>query len=231
MWYRWLAPVDGRAFLGWMVTSIMGGALPFRPMLWLQAPGSSGKTFLVTDVMARVFGNLFTKSNDATPAGLAGKMQNNSLPFCLDEFEPEKGDEAKWTGILKVIRECTSGDMERLRGSAGNDMTISSQPRSSVFLASIYRPRLSRADDSRFFTIRFSQQKVAHWIKVRDGIEKATSADRMLALRTHIIVNTRAIAMKAREIESELLEFDANLDTREAMIIAALTAGRRRLST
>ena len=230
MAYRWQSPIDGRAFLGWIVSAIVGGALPFRPMLWLLAPASSGKTFLLTNVLSPALRTMLFPLIDASEAGIVSALGGDSLACYLDEFEPRKGQEQKWESILAVVRMATSGDGARLRGSPTNTMTIMHRPRFSMLVASTHRPSLSAADDSRFFTIRLSAQMVDDWPKVRRDVESATDPDKMLALRSYIIRNTANIVNKAQEIEDELLTSVSGISTREAMISGALTAGAGFLS-
>ena len=229
MRYRWLAEVDGRAFLGWIVTSLVGGALPFRPMVWIVAPAAAGKTYLLDHVLGPVLKPCLLALTDASEAGIAGRMGTDSLPCYLDEFEPRRGQESKFESILTIVRSATSGDGGRLRGSAGNAGTVMHNPRFSMLMSSIHRPPLSTADDSRFFTLRLSPHMVKNWPDVRRGIEAATEADKMIALRTHIIRSMASIIRQANSIEDELQAL-GGLTTREAQIIAALTAGAGFLS-
>lgn len=225
MQYRWLADVDGRAFLGWVVSSLIGGALRFRPMLWLLAPASSGKSFLLTDVLTPVLGDTLKPLADATAAGMTMALRNDSLPCYLDEFEPRRGQESKWEDVLAVARIATSGVGARIRGSAANDSATMYQPRFSLLVASVQRPALTTADESRFFTLRLSPRPVADWPKVRAGIWAATNPEKMLALRTHVIRNTARISERAIQIEDELQNNPLGMDTRAMQAVAVLTAG------
>ena len=228
--YRWLAPVDGRAFLGWIVSSIIGGGLPFRPMLWLLAPATSGKTYLLTEILAPVLRSLILPLGSTTEAGLVTAMSGDSMPCYLDEFEPAKGQEHRWESILSLVRMATSGEGARLRGTVGNAATVMHRPRFSMLVASVHRPTLTTADDSRFFTVRFSAKMVHNWPQVRRAIESATDPDKTLAIRSHIIRHAPQILERALDIEDNLLTASQGLSTREAMIIAALTAGAEFLS-
>ena len=60
MGYRWATPNDGRRFLGWLVASLVGGALQWRPHLLLTAPAAQGKTWLLTNVLEPIMGNMMT---------------------------------------------------------------------------------------------------------------------------------------------------------------------------
>ena len=228
--YRFMSLIDARAFSGWIVSSIVGGALDFRPMVWLLAPPSTGKTYLLERVLTPVLYGLVLPMAETTDAGLMTAMASDSLPCYLDEFEPSKGDEQKWTKILDLIRVATGGGGSRLRGTAGNTLVVMHQPRFSILVASTMRMVLSTANESRYFTIRLANNPVDNWPKVRRAIEDSTETKKTAAIRTLIIRNAPAIIDKAKELEDALSVEQSKLGTREIMMIAALTAGAGFLS-
>ena len=220
--YRWETLEHGQAFAGWCVTSLIGGALPFRPMLWLTALPGSGKTFLMSHVLQPLFGNLLTDWANATEAGMAVQTQDTALPAVLDEFEPEPGKERRMQDILGLIRVATSGGAARVRGNAKGGYVMS-RPRFSLLMASVDRPTLSEANAQRITSIRLSAAGVEDWPGVRDALLKAVEPERAAAIRTHIIRNTAHIANHATEIEDEMIAEGA--PTRDAQIRSALSAG------
>ena len=227
MGYRWEKDEHGAAFLGWVVTSIIGGALPFRPMLWLTAPHGTGKTFLLEEVLKNVFGEIVTDLANATEAGMAAVAADASLPCYLDEFEPEKGRERQQQAILGLVRMATSGGGARIRGTADSGFTTV-RPRFSLLMSSIDRPLLKPADHSRITPIRLSLDPVDNWIDVRDRIREATKPERCKVIRTWIIRNAIRIIDSAAVIEDQLIRSGAA--TRDAQIRGALSAGVRFLS-
>ena len=145
MQYRWERDEHGHAFIGWLVTSLIGGALPFRPMLWLTALPGSGKTFLLEKIVNGVFAQVVTDWANATEAGMALQTADTALPAYLDEFEPEPGKERRMQDILGLIRIATSGGASRIRGNAKGGF-VQSRPRFSLLMASVDRPTLSEAN-------------------------------------------------------------------------------------
>ena len=222
MQYRWDREEHGHAFLGWIVTSLIGGALPFRPMLWLTALPGSGKTFLLEQVVNPLFGSLVTDWANATEAGMAAQTSDTALPAYLDEFEPEPGKERRLQDIMGLIRIATSGGASRTRANQKGEF-YQSRPRFSLLMASVDRPTLSEANAQRITPIRLSTKGVENWAAVRDRILKAVEPERSAAIRTHIIRSTAKIARHAKEIEDELIQQEAA--TREAQIRGALSAG------
>lgn len=226
--YRWLNPDVHKAFCGWVVASIVGGVLRFRPHLWLLAPAGSGKTFAIESILGRIFGPMAIHLVDATEASLAARARDDSLPVIIDEFEALTGRDgkAKHDRMMALLRAATSGSGGRSRGNPNApDAVTLTHPRFSAFASSINRPALSDADDSRFLTLRLSPIPVKNWPSVRDAILEATTEERMTALRTLIIRNTAVIRAKALKIEDRLLDEGVGVKTRTAQMHAALTAG------
>ena len=220
--YRWEQLEHGQAFAGWIVTSLIGGALPFRPMLWLTALPGSGKTFLLEHVLNPIFGPLVTAWADATEASMAAQTRDTALPAYLDEFDPDVGRERKMQDILGLIRVATSGGASRSRGNAKGGFT-QVRPRFSLLMASVDRPVLSEANAQRIMPIRLSTAGVKNWPAVRDALLDAVRPEKTLAIRSLIIRNTVRLVRHAREIEDELLAEGAS--TRDAQIRGALSAG------
>ena len=229
MSYRWQHENYGRAFVGWIVSAVIGGALDFRPMLWILAPAQTGKTYLLDRVMHPLLGNMLTPISDTSEAGLAYQMGKDSLPAYIDEFEPGAGmfSAQKWQSVLKLVRQATSGGGQRLRAAVGNQQTgvVTCQPRFSIFLSSIDRPNLSEADSSRFFFIRLRREPVKDWPKLRHEFGKVLKRERCLAMRSHIVRHAARLIDRTRELESLMQQKIQGKSTREYQIIAALTAG------
>ncbi len=226
MAYRWNEAIDGRAFMGWIVSSIVGGALDFRPMGWLIAPASTGKTFLLEKVLTTTLEHMVSAFANATEAALRAVMKSDSLPCYFDEFEPHEGEGQKWGKILNLIRLASGGTDAHIRGTASNKQAIMHRPRFSMLVASRMMPNPSTTDGSHFFTMRLSEEPVVDWPKVRDSILAATTPEKTIAIRTHVIRNTPSILASVNRILDDMSRvFGKKMDMRLSMMTAALTAG------
>ena len=79
MQYRWASPDDGRRFLGWIVAAIIGGALEWRPHLWLTAPVHNGQNL--------AFRQRAETANGRTDGG--NSQCNSSIPRKIHgQFKP-----------------------------------------------------------------------------------------------------------------------------------------------
>ena len=219
--YRWQELEHGKVFIGWLVTSLIGGALPFRPMIWLTASAGSGKSFLLDPVVKGVMGNALMFSGDNTEAGIVEAVKDDSLPIWLDEFEPTLGKEDRQEGIMSLIRQMTSVEAMRVRGGPQKDANVT--PRASMCLTSVHQRHLNEATSQRVVSIRLSREGVKDWPKLRKQIVGAVEPSRTAAIRHRIIEYTPHIVRLAEKFGDTLL---ANgYSTRASQIYGALSAG------
>ena len=218
MGYRWATPNDGRRFLGWLVASLVGGALQWRPHLLLTAPAAQGKTWLLTNVLEPIMGNMMTSVSDATPASISRLTAYSSLPVAIDEAEPSDD----WVvELLKTLRAASSDFGSRVRATADGGVSFQ-QARFCALLAGTVAPALAKADDSRLSPVGLGPP-VDDWPQVRLAIRNAMKhAD---SVRHRIIRRAGEIVTAADTLTDEMQ--DLGMDSREAMSSAALTAGWR----
>ena len=216
--YRWERPRDGKIFMGWLLCSMIGGALEWRPHVWISAPAATGKSWILKTVAENVLGDMSVKLADATPAAISRRMGSDSLPMLLDEAEPDR----QWIeGIMDVIRISAGGDGERIRAD-GADSVQSFQPRFSAMLSSVKLANLSGADASRFAMINLSNTPVEDWFKVSSAIESAVEGKTGQRFRAGIMKDGQDICAKAVAIRRKMIE--AKYGTRQALIYSALSA-------
>ena len=221
--YRWATSFDGHVFLGWLVTSLIGGLLPFRPMVWLVAPPESGKTFLHTPILKQIMDNALWVAGDQTAAAIIEHMRDNSLPIWIDEFEPGVGrKDDRFRDIMALIRLATSGEAEYARG--GPAKSLNARPRFSAICSSVNQATMSLADETRFVTIRFNRKGVDDWTSLESRIAEVVQPERGAAIRHRIIEHAGEVA-KLAEHKAGLLRADADVSTRSAQIYGALSAG------
>ena len=216
MGYRWQTEEDAKCLLGWMVTALVGGALDWRPHLLFHAQAGSGKSWILKNVLGRLFGPLAIKVSDPTAASLARVMRSGSLPLVVDEAEI---DAAAIRESLKLLRSAAGEEGVRLRASE-QEGVVSYSPRFSALLSFTRPYSLPAADAQRFRTLRLGPQ-VENWPIVRDAI--LASLERPERLRSGIIHDTVPIALHAARLEAEYLAL--GIPSREALIAAALSAG------
>ncbi|WP_157747808.1 hypothetical protein [Cohaesibacter sp. ES.047] len=148
--WNWRRPdVDPLLFLGWLGTGMLGGALPWRPHMFLIGDKAVGKSSL-QDIVSQVLGNGLVSTPDTTAAGIYQRVGNGSLPIAIDELEAA-ADNRRVNAVVKLARLASSGGL-MLRG--GQDHSgVEFQARSSFLFSAINPPPLEPQDLSRMAVI------------------------------------------------------------------------------
>ena len=138
--------IDPVLMLGWIGAALLGGALDWRPMVWVTGDKGTGKSTLqkiIKDILGR--GGLIS-AVDASAAGLWQSLGHSCLPVALDEIEAEE-DNRRNSNLIKLAR-CAASGGQMLRG--GSDHKQSSFTIRSCFLfSSILIPPMLGQDISR----------------------------------------------------------------------------------
>lgn len=145
--WSWRRPeVDPFLLLGWIGAAMVGGALDWRPAMWLTGDKATGKSTL-QEVLRLVFdkGGLFSLA-DASQAGITQYVGHASLPVALDELEPSD-DNRRQQAVINLARLAASGGQMARGGSdhVGHQFTI----RFCILFSSILVPPLAPQDRSR----------------------------------------------------------------------------------
>lgn len=145
---------DAHLLLGWIAASMIGGALKWRPMVWITGDKATGKSTL-HDLLKLVHGaGGLIHATDPTAAGLWQSVGHASLPIALDELESE-ADNRKNQNIIKLARHAASGGTT-LRGGSDHKGT-SFTARSCFLFSSILIPPLLGQDVSRMAILQLDK--------------------------------------------------------------------------
>lgn len=137
--------LDAMLLLGWIGAAILGGALKWRPIVWITGDTSTGKSTL-HELIELVLGRALVSVSDASAAGIWQKMGHASEPASIDECEAESDNRAL-VKVLKLARQASSGGLI-LRGGADHSAT-EFRARSCFLFESILVPPLKAQDRSR----------------------------------------------------------------------------------
>jgi hypothetical protein len=138
--------LDARLALGWICAAMLGGALHWRPMVWLTGGAGTGKSTLQA-LLKMLFGEEgIVPAADSTAAGIWQQLAYRTVPVALDEMEAEQ-DNRRNLSVVKLARLAASGG-QMMRG--GSDHTgVSFTLRSCFFFSSIDIPPLLPQDRTR----------------------------------------------------------------------------------
>lgn len=115
--WRWTDPIMPELVLSWVVCALVGGALGWRPHLWVVGPSGAGKSTLQNEVIRKLVGDWGVSTEDASEAGLRQTLNQDTLAVMFDEFEPDENNALVMQKVLKLVRGSSSGS-ETVRGSA-----------------------------------------------------------------------------------------------------------------
>jgi hypothetical protein len=138
---------DAYLMFCWICAANVGGALPFRPHVWVTGEFGQGKSTLQL-LLSTVFGAPGLLSvTDATAAGIWQTIQFRSVPIGCDEMEPQS-EGSRAANVVNFARQAsTGGHVVRGTGShTAAEFTI----RSAFCCSSIIVPPMPSQDLSRF---------------------------------------------------------------------------------
>ena len=144
--WNWERPeVDPVLLLGFIGAAFLGGALPWRPSVFVPGDKATGKSTLQL-LLKLLFGEWLVQAADTSAAGIYQRLGQDSLPVAVDELESES-DVRRQKAVLKLARLAASGAL-MLRGG-DRHQGIEFQARSCFLFSSINTPPLEPQDLSR----------------------------------------------------------------------------------
>ena len=147
--------LDARLCVGQFAANFAGGALRWRPAMWIYGEPETGKSTLVGTFEALTGGFLLT-SEDTTAAGVWQLLEYDSLPLALDEAGDDI-DPKRAIALLRLIRVLTGGGKITRGGAAhrGRQFAVSA----SIMCSSVARPPMLPQDVSRIVPIHVLKPK------------------------------------------------------------------------
>ena len=209
-----------RCLVGWLVISILGGVLDWRPHLWLVGPSSAGKSWLLENVCKTLLGEYLCITNNVSEAGISRKVGNASLPICIDEAEVGMIEP-----IFVAMRNASTGFGSRIRASqTGGTGTDEFLLRSCFLASSITVPEISQRDSNRIIFVRLAKDPHPEkWPEKELTISRALSPEKARRIRNRIITDMAKISLNVKKIERHLMA--QRLPGRIAKQYSAIFAG------
>lgn len=142
---------DGRLLAGWIVLSLVCGALAWRPHLWLVSEAGGGKTWVLDNVIRPMLRGLALRVQSKTSeAGIRGKLGSDALPVIFDEAETQnEADRARIQQVLDLARQASSEDGGAITKGTREGGSRDYHIRSSFAFASVNLGLSQAADESR----------------------------------------------------------------------------------
>lgn len=144
--WNWKRPVlDPRLYLGGIMAGFLGGALDWRPSLWITGESRTGKSTLM-ELRRDIMDTWSLNASNATSASIYQRVKFDAIAVTLDEQE-NSADSRRLDDMVKLARDAASGDLI-LRGGAGGTGTAF-RARNSFQFASINAAALRQQDLNR----------------------------------------------------------------------------------
>lgn len=146
--------LDAMLMLGWIAAAMIGGALKWRPAVWLTGSRGTGKSTLQQDVIKHLFDGMLIDVADASPAFIWQTLGYQTLPVSVDELEPEE-DNRKSLATIKLARIAASGG--RMGRGSDKHVPVDFILRSCFMFSSVLIPPLMGPDRSRMAILELKE--------------------------------------------------------------------------
>ncbi|MEA3036817.1 MAG: hypothetical protein QOH04_2594 [Sphingomonadales bacterium] len=177
--WSWARPtIDPILMLGCIAIARFGGAIDWRPVVWLSGEAAAGKSSLM-DLIGDLFDGGLLKLESATEAAVRQLLGQDTLPVVLDEAEGE-ADSRAMDAIIKLARIAASGGNT---GKGGADHAgVQFTAKSCFLFSSILIPGLLPQDKSRMAVLELT--RLAAGLRTGPRILRADHAAERRALGT-----------------------------------------------
>ncbi|TCS14557.1 hypothetical protein [Caulobacter sp. BK020] len=137
--------LDARLLFGWIAAAMIGGALDWRPMVFLTGDAGTGKSTL-QKLMAAVIGRGLVSSVNTTGPALYQRLKHDVVPVSVDELESEADTRAADV-VIKLVRTAASGG--KISRGSSEGVAREYECRSAFVLSAINHPPLGGQDEQR----------------------------------------------------------------------------------
>lgn len=144
--------LDAELALGWICAAMIGGALHWRPLMWITGASGTGKSHF-DKLVPLVFGGNVIAVTNASAAGIWQQMASETIPVIFDELE-SAADNRKQLAIIEYARQAASGG-RILRGSSEHQAREFTA-RSCFMFSSINIPPLKQQDRNRMLVLELN---------------------------------------------------------------------------
>ena len=232
----WERPLYGKLLAGWLALAPIGGALRWRPHLWVTGPSGSGKSWIVSNIIQPIVGDAALHVQGATSeAGIRGMLGSDSLPVVFDEAESEdKASQMRFESILTLARQSSTETGAGIVKGTAQGGSVTYLIRSAFCFASIGVAAVKKSDVSRISILQLKKNlgrdAAEHFDKVVSLWKTTVSNDSYCSkFRARCIKNAKIIRDNCEIFSRVAVDFTG--DKRSADQIGALLAGAYSLTT
>ena len=194
----WVDDAAGILLAGFVVLAPFGGALPWRPHVWVKGVSGSGKTTIVKNMVKPLLSGMILApgdellQGDTTEAAIRQELKHDSLPVIIDEVDKDtKRAETRIRGLMSLLRSASSGGVVSKGTTGGHAMRFRIN---SMFLLSSISMGLKQESEKARVAVLGLQAPAAldpdkrrmEWIEFQETIKQriTPAAARRLVART-----------------------------------------------
>lgn len=157
----WQRDVNAHLLAGWLVLAPLGGALDWRPHVWVTGPRGAGKTWIKREIIDRILGDAIVNAiGETTEAGLRQTLSSDSLPVVFDEIDSDtKKDNDRIEQIMTLMRIASSESGAKVYKGTTAHQSRSFNIRSCFCFLSIVYQAARAADLSRITVLTVQEDK------------------------------------------------------------------------
>lgn len=170
----WITQNAAELLLGWAFTSVLCGALSWRPHAGVTGPAQAGKSTVLRGLGYLLTPLALIKEGISTEAGIRQSIGYDARPVILDELEPESAnDRGRVARIVKLMRSSSSAVGSVARGTPeGKPINFATHAMFLIGAINLYR--ISAADTSRLVKFELEQHD--------NQLQRRSSSDILLLL-------------------------------------------------
>lgn len=168
--FSWDRPSSHMYLTGFLAIMRIGGALNWRPHLWITGGAGAGKSTLLTDIVAPMAGNKWAiyPQSETTAAGIRQELADNSLPVVFDEAESDSQAGRKRMGaIMELIRQSSSMTAGKIMKGTADGQGTSFKVNSCFILSSVKTCLEKETDRSRFTVLELNNRHAGDYSEIR----------------------------------------------------------------
>jgi len=152
---NWSNPIYALVAMGWSLIAPFSGILHWRPHIWISGRKSTGKTWVLENLIRPLCGTFGYKgSGKDSEAGIRRSLRTDARPVVLDEMEPlDRRSQDKVAAILALARNASSDGSEYMTIAGPDGGVLQFRIRSCFCLASVNVLERGAAIDSRIMRL------------------------------------------------------------------------------
>lgn len=208
--FSWHKPASAALIAGWIALAPVGGAIAWRPHLWINGGAGSGKSTILGKFVNHLMNGIRLYANgNSSEAGIRQKLKSDALPVLFDESESAtERDSMRIQSVLSMVRQAsTESQAETYKGTAGGD-AMSFHIRSMFCLASIQVGIKYQADIERMTVLALRSSRDdpnadATWQRIKEALHVMHKDEELPARLVRRSLNMLPTTLKNIEVFSK----------------------------